>query len=346
MKKNMKWFLSLALGASILLTGCGGAKQAPAADQPAAEEKVVTFKFAANKQEDLLTDVLYDLAERIEEKSGGTLKPELYIEGQLGANDEDYCTGLSEGNYEMLCSTEWFQLWTSPEWVDMMNTAFCFRDAQHLQNFWRSDIGKEINQRSIDDYGVYTYADTVALRGARYLTANKAITSVDDMKGVKMRTPNVEGVVASWTAAGANVTPVPWGELYSALQTGVVEAQENPASNIDNAAMYQVQSHLMKTGHQYTCFFIHMNNEWFQGLSEDQQKAITESIDEAFTIYNETVVADEEAYFKKFEEKGMTIIEKEDIDIESFKNAIVPAVLEKYQDKWAEGGWDKIQAIQ
>lgn len=329
------------------LVGCGSS-QSSAETTPGSDsgEEVVEFRFVANKQEDLLTEILYDLAESIEEKSGGTLKPDLYLEGQLGSNDEDYCTGLSEGNYEMLCSTEWFQLWTSPEWMDLIQVPFIFRDADHLQAFWCSDIGAEINQRSIDQYNVYTYADTVALRGARYLTANKPVTSVEDVKGLKMRTPNVEGVVASWTAAGANVTPVAWGELYSALQTGVVDAQENPAANIDSAALYQVQSHLMKTAHQYTCYFIHMNNEWFNALSENQQKAITDSIDEAFADYNARVLENEQELFKEFEEKGMTIIEQEDIDIQSFKDVIVPTVLEQYKDEFVENGWDRIQEIQ
>ena len=335
--------IALALSMVMALSACGSL---PASSGDESGEQVIEFKFVANKQEDLLTDILYEMADLIEEKSEGTLKPDLYLEGQLGSNDEDYCTGLAEGNYEMLCSTEWFQLWTSPEWMDLLNVPFIFRDADHLQAFWRSDIGKEINARSIDQYNVYTYADTVALRGARYLTANKPITSVDDVKGLKLRTPNVEGVVASWTAAGANVTPIAWGELYSALQTGVVDAQENPAANIDSAALYQVQSHLMKTAHQYTCYFIHMNNDWFSQLSEKQQKAITDSIDEAFEHYNTSVKETEAELFKEFEEKGMTIIEQDEIDLQSFKDVIVPAVLEKYKDQFVEDGWDRIQEIQ
>lgn len=344
----MKKLVSVGLICCMLfsLAACGqGTSQENNAGGGTAEE-TVEFKFVANKQEDLLTEILYEIAESIEEKSDGTLKPDLYLEGQLGSNDEDYCTGLSEGNYEMLCSTEWFQLWTSPEWLNLLNVPFIFRDANHLQAFWRSDIGDEINQRSIDEYEVMTYTDTVALRGARYLTANKAIYTVDDVNGLKMRTPNVEGVVSSWTAAGANVTPVPWGELYSALQTGVVDAQENPAANIDSAAMYQVQSHLMKTAHQYTCYFIHMNNDWFHSLSEKQQKAITDSIDEGFAHYNERVMENEQELFEKFKEKGMTIIEQDEMDIQSFKDKIVPAMLESHKDEFIENGWDRIQEIQ
>ena len=102
----------------------------------------------------------------------------------------------------------------------------------------------------------------------------------------------------------------------------------------------------MKTAHQYTCYFIHMNNEWFNALSENQQKAITDSIDEAFADYNARVLENEQELFKEFEEKGMTIIEQEDIDIQSFKDVIVPTVLEQYKDEFVENGWDRIQEIQ
>lgn len=337
MKKRLFIVLLCVITMSGMMLFANGSKES--------EQGVVNFKFVSNNQDVLLTGILHEMADLMIEKSNGTLQPKLFLEGQLGSNDEDYCTGLSEGNFEMLCNPEWFQIWTSPEWLGLMNTPFIFRDAQHLQDFWRSDIGSAINQKSIDQFNTYTYAQTVALRGARYLTANKPITNVSDVKGLKMRTPNVPGVVASWKAAGANVTPIPWGELYSALQTGIVDAQENPAANIDIAAMYQVQDYLMMTGHQYTCFFIHLNNKWFKNLTMEQQKAITDSIDEAFTKYNNEVIESESLLLEKFKEKGMTIIEKKDIDIDSFKEKIVPAVLEEYKDVYAENGWDKIQAI-
>lgn len=87
--------IALALSLIMALSACGGQ---PTSSGDESGEQVVEFKFVANKQEDLLTDILYEMADLIEEKSDGTLKPDLYLEGQLGSNDEDYCTGLAEAS--------------------------------------------------------------------------------------------------------------------------------------------------------------------------------------------------------------------------------------------------------
>ncbi|MGE4283095.1 MAG: TRAP transporter substrate-binding protein [Clostridia bacterium] len=355
-KKRLIVLMSLVLSMVLILSACGSSNQAgqepktpnenvKTGEKVETDEKVVKFKFVSSKQDEMLTEALKFMAKSMEEKSGGTLQPETYLEGQIGNNDEDLASGLIEKNYELLINGDWFASWHSPEWVNLLNVGFVLRDADHLYKFWNSDIGQMLNEKTLKEYDVKAYTKTIGLRGARYLTANKPIKHVDDMKGLKMRTPNNAGVVASWNATGSNVTPVPWGELYGALQSGIVDAQENPAANIDSGGLYQVQKYLMQTGHQYIAFIAHMDNTWFESLSEKQQKAITDSIDEGFAIYNKKVVEDEGKLFEKFKEKGMTIIPKEEIDIESFKQKITPVVLEELKDKLPEGGYDKLQTI-
>lgn len=342
----------LAVGA---LAGCGSKAAVPAetkvekesAKETAKEEKkdVVTFKIVGNNSSALSTEAAKKIAAIIEEKSEGTLKPELYLEGQLGDNDEDLCTGLSEGNYEMLLNAEMLFNWAVPDWMELFNMAFIFKDQSHLQKFWEDDMGQELGEKLVEKYNVRPYLKSIALRGPRYLTANKAIYNVDDMVGVKLRTPNNAGVIASWQATGANVTPVAWGELFGALQSGIVNAQENPLANIDQAGLYSVQTHLMQTEHQYTNYFMYFNENWWKNLSEDQQKIINEAIDEGFAWHNEQVNAEDEKFLESFKEKGMTFIAKDEIDIESFKEKIIPALLEENKDKYPEGAYEKIQAL-
>lgn len=344
-KRLMALFLSAAIAASALLTGCGSAASGSTAASTAASQEVVTFKMVGNNASALSTEAAKKIAALIEEKSNGTLKPELYLEGQLGDNDEDLCTGLSEGNYEMLINAEMLFNWAVPEWMELFNMAFIFENQQHLQKFWESDIGADLGEQLVEKYGVRAYLNTIALRGPRYLTANKPIYSVSDMAGVKLRTPNNAGVIASWTATGANVTPVAWGELFGALQTGIVNAQENPLANIDQAGLYQVQSYLMQTEHQYTNYFMFFNEAWWQSLSDEHKQIISEAIDEGFTWHNEQVNAEDEAFLESFQEKGMTLITKDEIDIESFKEAIIPQLLEENKDVYPEGACEQIQAL-
>lgn len=305
----------------------------------------IEFKVVGNNSSALATEAVKKMAAEIEEKSNGELKPVLYLEGQLGDNDEDLCTGLSEGNYEMLLNAEMLFNWAVPEWMELFNMAFIFDSQQHLQNFWNSDVGADLAQQLADKYNVKAYLNTIALRGPRYLTANVPVYSVSDMEGIKLRTPNNAGVIASWRATGANVTPVAWGELYGALQNGIVNAQENPLANIDQAGMYQVQKYLMQTEHQYTNYFIYMANDWWNTLSDENKQIISTAIDNAFKWHNEQVNAEDEEFLKKFDEKGMILVPKSEIDIDSFKNTITPVLLENNKDKYPAGAYDLIQSL-
>ena len=309
------------------------------------DDGVIEFKIVGNNASTLVTEAAKKMAAEIEEKSGGQLKPVLYLEGQLGDNDEDLCTGLSEGNYEMLINAEMLFNWAVPEWMELFNMAFIFDSQEHLQAFWKSDVGAQLAQDLLDKFDVYAYIKTIALRGPRYLTTNVPVYSVDDMKGMKLRTPNNAGVIASWKATGANVTPVAWGELYGALQNGIVSAQENPLANIDQAGMYQVQDYLMQTEHQYTNYFVYMANEWWSSLSADQQMIVGEAIDNAFTWHNEQVNAEDEKLLQKFLDKGMNFIPKDEIDIQSFKDAIIPVLLEENKDLYPAGAYEKISDL-
>lgn len=306
---------------------------------------VIEFKMVGNNSSALMTEAAKKIAADIESTSNGHLKPVLYLEGQLGDNDEDLCTGLSEGNYEVLINAEMLFNWAVPEWMELFNMAFIFENSNHLQKFWQSDMGKDLAAKLEDKYHVYPYLNAIALRGPRYLTANKKITSVSDMKGVKLRTPNNAGVIASWKATGANVTPVAWGELFGALQNGIVNAQENPLANIDQAGMYQVQKYLMQTEHQYTNYFIYFSDAWWKGLSDADRKIIGDAIDKEFAWYNSEVNETDEAMLQKFQEKGMILVPKDQIDIESFKQAIVPVLLKENEDRYPTGAYEKIQAL-
>lgn len=366
-KRTVALFLGLMLAASGVLSACSSNMKAPVtsvaaptggeqkgessgdsdtATQAVAEPlEVVTFKIVGNNSSALSTEAAKKIANLIEEKSGGALKPELYLEGQLGDNDEDLCTGLSEGNYEMLLNAEMLFNWAVPDWMELFNMAFVFESQEHLQKFWQSDIGQELGSKLVEKYGVRAYLNTIALRGPRYLTANNEIKSVTDMEGVKLRTPNNPGVIVSWQATGANVTPVAWGELFGALQSGIVNAQENPLANIDQAGLFQVQKYLMQTEHQYSNYFMYFNDTWYQSLTLEQQKIIAEAIDEGFAWHNEQVNAEDEKFLETFEQKGMTVITKDQIDIQSFKDKIIPTLLEENNDLYPEGAYDMIQAL-
>ena len=306
---------------------------------------VIEFKFVGNNSSALATEAAKKIAAEIEKKSNGKLKPLLYLEGQLGDNDEDLCTGLSEGNYEMLINAEMLFNWAVPDWMELFNMAFIFNSSSHLQKFWQSDMGTNLADQLERKYNVHAYLNTIALRGPRYLTANKKVISVNDMKGIKLRTPNNAGVIASWKATGASITPIAWGELFGALQNGIVNAQENPLANIDQAGMYQVQKYLMQTEHQYTNYFIYFSGNWWKSLSVENRKIIEDAIDNGFKWHNQQVSMNDMQFLKKFQEKGMILVKKDEIDLDSFRNAIIPVLLKENANKYPKNAYEEISNL-
>jgi TRAP-type transport system periplasmic protein len=308
-------------------------------------DNVRTFRIVANAS-GLALEAFQMFGELIEEKSGGTLRPEFFLRGQLGTDDEDLSTGIAEGAYEILMSSDMMSNWVAQDWLGFANVPFAFRDPAHVQAYWRGEIGQEVRERMINQFGVRVLIEDVMVRGARNVTANRAIYSPSDIQGLRFRTPNIPAVVAAWQAAGANVTPVPWGELFGALQTGLVNAQENPLEQIGDLSMYQVQDYLMMTGHQYGIQIAHVQESWWNSLSDEEREIVLEANREAAEFYNTSLESFEAELLARFEEQGMTIIPRDEIDIEAFQDAIIPALLERFGDQWAEGGWETIQALE
>lgn len=361
--RGIAWMVSVGMALSLI--GCGNlsvpqettaaqqettaavqqeTEAAESESETAAAEK--TIRVVGNLS-GLSLDMGNAFCDTMEELSGGTIAVERYLTGQVGTNDEDLCIGLSEGNFDVYLTSDMLATWVLPEWLGYGNVAFCFRDAEHVQKYWKmleNDYG--LNDKMSEQYGVHALVtDAVAVCTPRYITANKEITSPDDMVGLKFRTPSVEGVVASWQACGASIVPIAFGELYSALQTGAADAQENPTDMIMQGGFYGVQKYLMLTGHQYGAYLFHVNDGWYETLSEEEKGWVTEAAQKGYDLFNEKGAEQDVQYIAELEEKGMTVIPADQIDIDAFKEKIIEPVLEKFKDTWAEGGWDIIQNL-
>ena len=124
--------------------------------------------------------------------------------------------------------------------------------------------------------------------GFRNLTCNKEINTLADMKGLKIRVMENEIHLAIWTALGTNPSPLAFGELYTALQQGAFDAEENPLEQIYNTKFQEVQDHVYLTQHIYTPYVVYMNLDIWNGLNEQTQQLIQECMDEAVE-YNYTL---------------------------------------------------------
>ncbi|KAA9396333.1 TRAP transporter substrate-binding protein [Haloarcula sp. CBA1130] len=174
-----------------------------------------------------------------------------------------------------------------------------------------------------------------AFRGLRGTTANKAVAAPADIEGVKMRLPEFETWVQSWEEIGAQATPVPYDELYQALQTGVVDASEGPIAQFVDSSLFEVQSHFSQTDHLLQTQNWVLNEDTWQGLDESEQQAMQESLDEAIQWANEeTRSAAEELLTMVQEEHDVTVVSSEDVDQDAFRSAAQPQLEEFFANRW------------
>lgn len=183
---------------------------------------------------------------------------------------------------------------------------YLFRDYQHYVKVWDGPLGEEMKQIMAKEGNFLVLGHM--FRGARQLTANRPIRSIEDLKGLKIRVSPMKERLITWKLFGANPTPMAWGEVFSALQQKVIDAQENPLGTILSASLYEVQKYLMLTSHMSASFTYQLNAKRFAGWPANVQAAIRKGATQSAAWYNEQVAQEEESFVQQLEGKGMTVI--------------------------------------
>ncbi len=216
---------------------------------------------------------------------------------------------------------------------------YMFSSVDQFWKYWAGP-GKELHDMIEKEKGVRTVG--VILRGARYVTANRPIRNVADMKGLKMRLPPVKAWTKVWESIGVLPVTVAFGEVYMALKTGTVEAQENPPETIFNCKFYEAQKYLVATKHIFSAARIQVSMKWFNTLPKADQELLNKAMDEGVAYANEITKTGDDQFVKQLLEKGMTLIE---VDLNAFKAACAPAVDEFAKAEWDAAYYAKVKAI-
>jgi TRAP-type C4-dicarboxylate transport system substrate-binding protein len=166
------------------------------------------------------------------------------------------------------------------------------------------------------------------------MTSNRPINSLADVKGLKIRLPPVKAWTKVWEHLGALPVTVAFGEVYMALKTGAVEAQENPPETILNYKFYEAQKYLIATEHIYSAARIQLSMKWWNTLSKGDQDILTKAMDEGVAYANELTKNGDAEYVKQLIGKGMVLI---NVDKEAMKKACEPAV-----EAFAKAEWDRL----
>ena len=289
-----------------LVAGCSKGSDTSGSDKPAEEKKETTVLKLANGSAigDERDQSLQEFAKLVDEKSSGTLKIEVYSGGTLGTW-RDTIEGLEPGIVQIVCeSIGTLEAYSPTASIDAY--PYLYRDYDHYKKVMEGEIGEELLTTVGEEGGFVIMGPSY--RGARIMTSNKKIESVDDLKGLKIRAPGIQMYIKTWEYLGASPVPMDPSEIYTGLQQGTVDAQENPVMYSFGNAYYDVCDYLVMTNHVMSTDVFIFNDDFFNNLPEETQKILKEAAAEAGNFRTQLVLNQEADTVKAMEEKGMEVI--------------------------------------
>lgn len=265
---------------------------------------------------------------RVEELSGGRIKCEVFENCLLG-NESDMLGQMQLGQLEMQAMSE-LSANLDPGHINILTLPYLFTSTDHYFKVCDGELGEKIYGGMIDQgirvLGTMDY-------GYRYMTNNvRPINSVEDVKGLKMRVSTNEYQLALWDALGANTVVVPFSELYTALETGAVDGQENPYGTIASQRFYECQKYVANTAHVHGVLYMGISEEWYSALPEDLQEAVSQAATEACEFNRKIVAEQEKEDIQACIDGGMTIT---DPDLRGFREAAQP-VYDKFYSQYPD----------
>ncbi|MEG1823826.1 MAG: TRAP transporter substrate-binding protein [Cloacibacillus sp.] len=232
-------------------------------------------------------------AKDVDKGSKGKIKVELYPNAQLGG-DRELTEAVQMGTIQMaIPSTS--ALAGFDKRVQVLDLPYLFTTRKAAFDAVDGELGKKLNSY-LDKKGftILGYQEN----GFRHVTNSKRpVKTPADLKGLKIRTMENPMHIAYFKALGANPTPMSWGELYTALQQGTVDAQENPYAMIDDGKFYEVQKFVSETGHVFSYEVLIANKKFMDKLPKDLRNLVTESAVKAIKMQR-SLLEKEEANFK------------------------------------------------
>lgn len=259
---------------SVMLTGCGGSKDAAKSDSSAPKTMKLT---SVNTKDRALNIGLEKFAEIVNAKSGGKIKVEVYADSILGG-ERQILEGIQRGTIEGGLLSTAITGTVEPK-ASAFDLPFLFADTAKafkvLDGPTGTEVLKDLAGKKLVAFG---YWDS----GFRHLTNSKhEVATLESMNGLKIRTMESKVHVETWKALGVNPTPMAFNQLYSALEQKVVDGQENPYIVISNNKLYEVQRYLTNSGHVYSSSIFVVSQAFWDKLSDSEKDIITKAEIEA-----------------------------------------------------------------
>ncbi|MCH3915712.1 MAG: TRAP transporter substrate-binding protein DctP [Acidaminococcaceae bacterium] len=315
MKKMVKICTAIVMLLSlIVVSGCGKKDAAKPAAGKAGGKYNIKFGSTGNAEHQY---TIYGefFKKKVEELTKGNVKVTIYPNNALG-NEREMAEGTIMGTLEMCCVTS---DGTLPSWVpetQILSIPYLFSSKKEAYAVLDTTLQKYLEPK-FEAKGLMHLG--FAELGFRHFTNNKKpIQKASDMEGLKIRVQEAPIWFALMKSLKATATPVPFSELYTALQQGMVDGQENPTGSIASSKFYEVQKYMCLDGHTYAAGSTIINKKFFESLPDEYKKAVIEAAKYATEMQRKDINGKEEKMLADMKAKGLQVTT---VDIDSFKKA-------------------------
>ncbi|MGV8935747.1 MAG: TRAP transporter substrate-binding protein [Allorhizobium sp.] len=242
--------------------------------------------------------------EELKALTNGRIEVQVFPNESLG-KEVDLINGMQLGTTDMTITGESLQNWAPM--AALLAIPYAYKSLEHMDTVASGEIGDAIKAEIIEKARIRPIA--YFARGPRNLTSNREIKSPDDLNGLKLRVPNVPLFVDVWKTLGAQPTPMAFSEVFTSLQNGTIDGQENPLALIKSANFSEVQKFVNKTEHVRSWIYLTISEITWAKLSPEDQSAVLEAGKRAQAYERELFIADEVKLEQDLKAAGMTFVE-------------------------------------
>jgi len=315
-----------------------GAALAAGAAVPSWAQGKPTLRFAAVfSDKDIRADMIRMLAKDIE----GDFKLEPFYNGTLFKQGTEL-VALQRDNLEMgnIAPQDFSK--QVPAW-SILTSAYLFRDADHLNSFFASDLGAQMKKMVEDQLKVKILGPTFFGTRQVGLKPSKKVSTPADMAGIKLRMPPGEAWQLLGRSLGANPTPMAYAEVYTGLQTGAIDGQDNPLPNVQNMKFYEVMSQIVLTSHLVGFDLLTVNMKTWSAMGAAKQKSFQSAVDKAIAWSAGEHQKREAELAEGFRKQGLQVYAP---DVNAFRAYAQKVYLASDDAKeWPKGMLEKINAL-
>jgi TRAP-type transport system periplasmic protein len=341
MRYSKVWiFLLVSVIFSLLLTACGG-RGSSSSSSEAGQEKEMKLKMSVTVSD---TSTMYKAAEQlaneVKEKTDGRITIDIFPNEQLTNGDSGKAVeSLAKGTIDLTFNSVIIYSILNDK-LGVLNAPFLFKDLEEVDAKLAGEGGEMIKD-ILRDFGVEPLG--FAQNGFRQVTNSvKEIKTLEDTKGLKMRIPGITMYTDLWKTLGANPTTMSFSEVFTSLQQGTIDGQENAIDIIYSSKLIEVQPYMTMWNYAYDPLVLGMNKKLFDSLSDTDREIIQTAADNANKFQITEARKIEEEQIKALDAAGMQIYYPTNEEMAAFKEAAQP-IYNQYKEVWGE---DLLNAFQ